>query len=372
MTNSSARPRVLLVSPEAIFIPNGFKNITHYMVNSSNGTNKELAGFIVDSYENGIDMHVVQPDYRNIFAATCSAKPCNKAKTIPAEQVHLTEDRIFFYSNYTDLNNKWENTKLSIAFQREVLHHIIPRVQPDLIHCHDWMTGLIPAAAKELEIPCLFTMHKPDTTKSLLVIVEDMGIDAAVFWQNLFYDRYPANYEETRETNPANFLLSGILAAPAVTTARFDPLVRRKQNHPPFTELPLRKLLVDKLNTDSALIQNTRFFNLNHYIHTYERMLERPLSDFNMKSCKSRILNYSFYFSIYELCVECSIVARQVETPISSCGRKDIISNGKGFCSLNIINHSFFRHFCIPFLKILVSLYQHGSVFLQCNIPCGK
>jgi glycogen synthase len=29
------------------------------------------------------------------------------------------------------------------VFQREVINHIVPKA-PDLIHCNDWMTALIP------------------------------------------------------------------------------------------------------------------------------------------------------------------------------------------------------------------------------------
>ncbi|MBO5900197.1 MAG: glycogen/starch synthase, partial [Lentisphaeria bacterium] len=55
-----------------------------------------------------------------------------------------------------------------------------------LIHCNDWMTGLIPAAAHRMGIPCLFTVHNIHTSKALLADIEDRGIDAAPFWQNLY------------------------------------------------------------------------------------------------------------------------------------------------------------------------------------------
>ncbi len=101
-----------------------------------------LSGLIYDLYCLGIDVHVVQPNYRKIYS-TVSQKTLDKnTKKVPAERVHLTEDRAFFYSNDPDSNNKWENTKISIAFQREVTNHIIPEVQPDLIHCHDFCPSL--------------------------------------------------------------------------------------------------------------------------------------------------------------------------------------------------------------------------------------
>jgi hypothetical protein len=42
----------------------------------------------------------------------------------------------------------------------------------DLIHCNDWMTGLIQAMARRLEIPCLFTIHNIYNGKALLSSIE--------------------------------------------------------------------------------------------------------------------------------------------------------------------------------------------------------
>ena len=80
-------------------------------------------------------------------------------------------DRAFFYLNRVYSDYGGENTKLSLAFQREVINNIIPRVQPDLIHCNDWMTGLIPALSREEGIPCLFTIHNIHTVKTFLTSI---------------------------------------------------------------------------------------------------------------------------------------------------------------------------------------------------------
>ena len=73
-----------------------------------------------------------------------------------------------------------ENIKIALAFQREIINNILPHVRPDLIHCNDWMTGLIPAAARQMGIPCLFTIHNIHTVETLLDYIEDRGIDAAL------------------------------------------------------------------------------------------------------------------------------------------------------------------------------------------------
>ena len=91
-------------------------------------------------------------------------------------------------------------------------------MDPDLIHCNDWMTGLIPAAARRLGIPSLFTVHNIHTHDLTLAQIEDRGIDAAEFWPLLYYKRPPMNYEESRSGNLVDSLASGIFAAPFINT----------------------------------------------------------------------------------------------------------------------------------------------------------
>ena len=80
------------------------------------------------------------------------------------------------------------------------------------------MTGLIPAAARREGIPCLFTVHNIHTQKTTLARVEDSGIDAAEFWQNLYYSYPPYNYEESRNANPIDLQASGCFAAHFINT----------------------------------------------------------------------------------------------------------------------------------------------------------
>lgn len=290
MSNSSAQPRILFVSPDVIFIPNNSGHMTRYIVTHSERIADDLAGLIVDLYDLGVDVHVVQPDYRRIFTATFRENQDKKAKKMPAERVHLTEDRVFFYSRPPDSNYKWENIKISLAFQREIINQIIPRVQPDLIHCHDWMTGLIPPMAKKSDIPCLFSVHNSHSAKSCLSYIEDMGIDAATFWQYLFYDNFPTNYEQTRDANPVDFLLSGVFAASFVNTPTPACLLDIVEGQNGFFEASLRQLLAQKWKAGYAFTFNHQVA-AKHYIDTYERMLQRPILNINMKNRKSRSMN---------------------------------------------------------------------------------
>jgi hypothetical protein len=114
------------------------------------------------------------------------------------------------------------------------------------------MTGLIPAAAKEYEKPCLFTVQNAESAKSLLSDVEDRGIDAAAFWRRLFYDRFPGDYEDTRDTNPLDLLLSGILAAHYVETANFLLLPNPADGRSKAFYTCLRQVLAGKYDAGCA------------------------------------------------------------------------------------------------------------------------
>ncbi|MGC4016210.1 MAG: glycogen/starch synthase [Luteolibacter sp.] len=89
-------------------------------------------------------------------------KPCsptsyeNITSSLPEQHIHLAEDRIFYHR---DKSIATENPLNSLTFQREVINHTIPQVNPDLIHCNDWMTGLIPAMANRHGIPS--PLHRP-------------------------------------------------------------------------------------------------------------------------------------------------------------------------------------------------------------------
>ena len=222
MTNLSRNPRVLIVTPEVAYLPHGIDNVADYLSAKASGLADVSAAMIKALFEQGADVHVAIPDYRTVFNG-CLPAPQRRGLSVfknkvPEERLHLAEDETFFHSSGIYSNYRWENRRHALAFQREIINNIIPYVQPDLIHCYGWMTGLIPALARQRGIPCLYTFHNLQTDKCPLSRIEDRGIDAAEFWQHLYFERMPCNYEETRESNPVDFLASGIFAAHFVNT----------------------------------------------------------------------------------------------------------------------------------------------------------
>jgi len=221
-TKKQKSPRILIVTPEITYLPEGMGNMTNRLSAKAGGLADVSASLVSALYELGADVHVALPHYRRMFHVDIGdfiddELLIYKSK-LPDDRIHLAEDRIFYYQDRVYSNSEQTDLKIALAFQREVINNIIPKVKPDLIHCNDWMTGLIPGEARMLGIPSLFTFHNIHTVKATLDTIEDRGIDAAEFWSNLFYSWPPYNYEESRDNNPVDLLCSGIFSSHFINT----------------------------------------------------------------------------------------------------------------------------------------------------------
>lgn len=214
------RPRILIVTPEITYLPEGMGNLAQRMSAKAGGMADVSASLVKALHDQGADVHVALPNYRKMFhldVAQVHDLEYNKvSRALPEQRIHLAEDRVFYHRS--KVYSASENHLISLAFQREVINHILPQVRPHLVHCNDWMTGLIPPVAKRFGIKSLFTVHNIHTERLTLAMIEDRGIDAADFWQHLYFTRPPYDYEESRDNNAVDFLTSGIFAADHVNS----------------------------------------------------------------------------------------------------------------------------------------------------------
>jgi starch synthase/alpha-amylase len=88
--------------------------------------------------------------------------------------------------------------------------------------------------------------------KSTLAHIEDRGIDAAYFWQHLFFEHFSPSYEAAWETNPVDFLVSGVFAAHFVNTVSPRFLEEIVEGRHDFVEWPLRQELTNKFHAGCA------------------------------------------------------------------------------------------------------------------------
>ena len=191
-------------------------------------------------YLAGADVHVAIPNYRRMFhVETHQLQDADLRlyhSKLPSDRIHLAEDRVFYYRDQVYSSYREDNLRSSLVFQREVINNIIPHVRPDVVHCNDWMTGLIPAMTRRMGIPSLFTLHNIHSVKILLEQIEETGIDTAEFWHYLYYDSAPENYEQSRCSNPVDLLASGIFAAHWVNTVSpsfLDEIIEDKHDFIP-------------------------------------------------------------------------------------------------------------------------------------------
>lgn len=245
---STPRPRVLIVTPEIASAPAGLSPRAHQLTAKAGGLADVSASLVRGLQDRGAQVHLAVPNYRRLFDSDAdSSFKDGLAESAAAEtdrRVHLAEDRAFYYRSH--IYGGPEGHLAAIAFQREVINNIITRVRPDLIHCHDWMTGLIPALAKKHGIPCLFTVHNIHTERFTLEALEDRGIDTACFWQNLFFERHPQNYHETRRDNACDLLASGILASDHVNVVSPNFLTELLHGHHECVPASVRSALRHK------------------------------------------------------------------------------------------------------------------------------
>ncbi len=256
MDKTAKKPRILIVTPEITYLPDGMGNLAGKMSAKAGGMADVSASLTAALFELGADVHVALPHYRRMFhveTAQLVSEELRKYKShLSDERIHLAEDRCFYYRD-TVYDRGDGNLKLALAFQREVINNIIPFVQPDLIHCNDWMTGLVPAAARRMGIPCLFTVHNIHTQKLNLAHIEDAGIDAAEFWMNLYYSYPPYNYEESRERNPIDLQASGCFAAHFINTVSPTFLTEIVNGWHSFIPDSIRNEIRNKYNAGCAV-----------------------------------------------------------------------------------------------------------------------
>lgn len=235
--SAAIRPKILVVTPEITYLPQRiiedqrrmslYTDLGNQNVNYSSkagGLADVSASLVSALYNMGADVHIALPFYRRLYHIDPNKldhyekRRAQLTDVMPEERVHFAKDYIFNYRDRVYSADPERSVHISLAFQREVINHTIPELQPDLVHCNDWMTGLIPSFARRMHIPSLFTVHNIHTQKSTMEAIENAGIDAAFFWRNLYFERPPWSYEESRSSNRVDFLTSGIFASHFINT----------------------------------------------------------------------------------------------------------------------------------------------------------
>jgi starch synthase len=136
----------------------------------------------------GHQVFVVLPFYRSVKEGSYAIKPYDKTLSVPFKGQRLNAEvfftnkgrnvRVFFIQRDefydrgglygTSQGDYFDNPERFIFFSRSVLEFIaLSGVQPDIVHCHDWQTSLVPVYLKSLykgdtvlrKAKSVFTIH---------------------------------------------------------------------------------------------------------------------------------------------------------------------------------------------------------------------
>jgi ADP-glucose type glycogen/starch synthase len=217
------KPRILICTPEITELPEGFGNAANYIHAKGGGLGDVSAGLVRHLLSDGrFQLHVALPKYDakiRDFAKIGFRELDVLAPLLDRRGIHLVSD-----SSFSNIEDVYAETSArgrvhrAIAFQRHITNYLLDTIRPDLVHCNDWMTGLIPAAARAKGIRSLFTLHNVFTEKETAENIDYGGIDIRRFSDHVYFESYPAANPWNWTQNPIDFLATGIHAADVVNT----------------------------------------------------------------------------------------------------------------------------------------------------------
>lgn len=214
---------MLICTPEITELPEGMGNAAQHIRAKGGGLGDISAGLIQHLHKDArLELHVVLPRYdakiRDLARLTYREIDA-MGRVLGRQGVHLVTDSAF--SSLTDVYGESEgNSRIrrAVAFQRYIINDLLPRLEPDVVHCNDWMTGLVPAAARSAGVRSLFTLHNVFTEHAPCADIDRSGIDVRRLTEYLYFQDFPRDTEENWRKNGVDFTATAIHAADVVNT----------------------------------------------------------------------------------------------------------------------------------------------------------
>jgi starch synthase len=267
------RPKVLIVTPELVSLPKGMGNLAEYVTTGSGGGLADISTALVEEFYNqGVNVHVALPDFKSIF---------KREKDIPAREYALLEmvhneslrKRIHFISDPSidgaesvyDASDNGVNIQRAVSLAKGVNQRVLPKFRDDddlVVHCNDWMTGLIPPAVQHLRYifpgeknwKSLMSFHNIFTMGLTPQEISDRGLnDINYYLRNLHYTDYPD--ENNMMNAPVGFLETGMFAADRINTVSetfLQEIVSGELDSLGIVPESIKREIIEKYNASQA------------------------------------------------------------------------------------------------------------------------
>ncbi len=226
-------PRILQVTPELDYLPMKpgerkvvlGRNIHHYdytqQFAKSGGLADMTSTLAIALKREGANVAVTLPRISRSSGKETIGEICEEIERLKAEGISgingegstsywpqnlFLADHSFFRSNPELYSG--DGIGFALAFQSEVLNKVIhhPNCEPDLVHTHDWTTGLVAALS---DVPTLHTMHNVHTKTVSMHQIYEAGISL---------DRKDRLWLDNNDPDLVNLQLSAMFSAYHINT----------------------------------------------------------------------------------------------------------------------------------------------------------
>ena len=226
-------PAILVATPEIVSLPEHMGNLSNLIRTGDGGGLADISAAVVtELYQRGVNVHVTLPHYRNLFTSLGKISDEEYRALIrgvqEVQRIHFIDHGLFdgatqVYEERSGLKRLM--VRRAVAFMEGILYGLLPTLQSQherlLVHCNDWMTGLLPSAARSRGIPSLITWHNVFTAFATPRTLYKQGIDVGPFMQELYFEEHPDAFksaEQNYRQNRVDFLTSGLFAASRINT----------------------------------------------------------------------------------------------------------------------------------------------------------
>jgi ADP-glucose type glycogen/starch synthase len=263
-------PLVLVATPEIVSLPEHMGNLSNFIGTGDGGGLADISAAVVtELYQRGVNVHVTLPHYRNLFARLGKISDEEYRAMIrgvqETQRIHFIDYGLFDGAKQV-YEERTRGDRLmvlrAIAFQEGILYGLLPtlrsRNEKILVHCNDWMTGLLPSAARRGGIPSLITVHNIFSALETPQALHERGIEIEPFSEHLYFERHPDSFpsaELSYRLNRVDFLTSGLFAASRINTV--SPTFLREIAQDTFASYdlipePVRRVIADRFQEGAA------------------------------------------------------------------------------------------------------------------------
>ncbi|MDB4433211.1 glycogen/starch synthase, partial [bacterium] len=263
-------PAILVATPEIVSMPEHMGNLSNFIGTGDGGGLADISAAVVtELYQRGVNVHVTVPHYRNLFASIGRISEEEYRALIrgvqEVQRIHFIDHGLFdgarqVYEERSQLDRLM--VLRAVAFMEGILYGLLPTLQSRhdrlLVHCNDWMTGLLPAAARSRGIPSLITCHNIFTAFETPHSLYEQGIEVDPFLRQLYFETHPDSFPSAEKNyceNRVDFLASGLFAASRINTVSPTFLRELAENAFPDLELisdPVRRMIQQRFEEGDA------------------------------------------------------------------------------------------------------------------------